>query len=374
VIAIGIMSGTSVDGVDAVTLELTAPDVAHPDRRGDGRVIDHVFVPFPADLRAKLIDPSALRVWDISALHFELPSHYERAARALRGFSEATVCGCHGQTLWHAPPSSGASPAHTLQIGSASALATRLGIPVVGDLRAADIARGGEGAPIAPIAHWFFSPVDLLPSLVVNLGGIANMTYVTERLEDVVSYDVGPAMMLSDAWAAESTGGRETCDLDGLASEHGTVIEPLVAEVLAHPFLGRPPPKSTGREDFGRDFFAPIFARYARNEPASVARSLLEATARGLWHAVEGDPRIVGLERVTLTGGGAKNPTLVAIVQRLFGATPVTVDDTGPLAPSHHEPVAMALIAARTIAGLPSSIANVTGAAAASVLGCVARP
>jgi len=234
---------------------------------------------------------------------------------------------------------------------------------------------GGQGAPIVPFAHWFFTPSSACPRLIVNLGGICNMTYVTRRVDDVLAYDVGPGMMLSDAFALRSTRGRLSYDRDGELSRSGRVIDRLVHEVALHPFVKRRPPKSTGREDFGRHFFEPLFARYRRARPADVARSLLAATAHVLRISIERDRRIeANLDDVLLSGGGGKNPVLVAEVRARFPRATVHVAADGVLAPEHHEPAAMALIAARTAAGFPSSLPAVTGAPWPVILGHLHRP
>jgi len=246
---------------------------------------------------------------------------------------------------------------------------------VVGDLRGADIALGGQGAPIVPFTHWFFTPAQDAPRLVVNFGGICNFTYVAKRVDEVLAYDVGPGMMLSDAFARRATRGRLSCDRDGMLSRGGRVVERIVEDVAAHPFVQRSPPKSTGREDFGEHFFEPLFHRHRRCRPADVARSLLAATARILRVSVERDRRIPSaLGEILLCGGGAKNPVLVSEVRASFGDATVRVARAGVFAPEHHEPAAMALIAARTLSGLISSLPRVTGAKRAAILGHVHAP
>jgi anhydro-N-acetylmuramic acid kinase len=368
VIAIGVMSGTSADGVDAVLVELAS--VA---RRHEPRVLGHAHLAYPAALRSDLVHPGALTVARVAELHFALAEVYAKAVRKVRGWGRADVCGLHGQTIWHAPPPS--RPASTLQIGSSAVLAARIGVPVVGDFRGADVALGGQGAPIVPFAHWFFTPSSKCPRLVVNFGGICNFTFVARRVEDVCAYDVGPGMMLSDAFAERTTGGRLACDEDGALSRGGRVIDRLLGELVSHPFVRRRPPKSTGREDFGRSFFEPLFRRFARERPADVATTLLAATAEILRVTVERDRRIPSnLPYVLLSGGGAKNPTLALHVRAAFPRSSVEVARAGVFLPELHEPAAMALIAARTLRHLPSSLPRVTGATRAAILGHVHFP
>jgi anhydro-N-acetylmuramic acid kinase len=367
VIAIGVMSGTSADGVDAVLIELESAR-----RRHEPRVLGHAHVPFTKGLHDDLVGVDKLSVGRLAELAFELPEIYARAVRKLPRWRRAQVCGMHGQTVWHAPPPS--RPACTLQIGSTAVLAQRLGLPVVGDFRGADIALGGQGAPIVPFAHWFFTPSKKAPRLVVNFGGICNFTYVAKRQEDVLAYDVGPGMMLSDAFASFATRGRLSCDRDGSLSRSGRVVPRIVDEIISHPFVRRKPPKSTGREDFGQQFFEPLFRRHRQSRKEDVARSLLTATARVLHLSVSRDGRIPRrFDEVLLSGGGAKNPVLVDEVRACFGAR-VRVAASGVFAPEHHESAAMALIAARTMNRLPSSLPKVTGASRPALLGHVHFP
>jgi anhydro-N-acetylmuramic acid kinase len=368
-ITIGVMSGTSCDGVDALALRLGSLVDPH-----EPVVLGHAHEPFPAALRDELLRPEALTAPRLAELHYLLPEIYARVVRRLPGHDAAACCGMHGQTIWHRPPSKNPEVAATLQIGSSAVLAHRLGIPVVGDLRGADVALGGEGAPIVPFCHWFFTPPAHKPRLVVNFGGIANLTLVTDDASRVRGYDVGPGMMISDAHAAIATRGEQSCDRDGELSARGSIVPELVDAILAHPFLDRSPPKSTGREDFGERFFRPILERFGACSRADVARSILAATAGALRGAVERDPEALEAREVVLTGGGARNPTLVRLVEERFREMKVIVAREGVLAPDHHEPASVALIAARTFAGLPSSLPGVTGARRAARLGHVHWP
>jgi anhydro-N-acetylmuramic acid kinase len=365
--AIGLMSGALCEGVDAIMIELV--DV---DRRHAPVVLGHAYTPFPATLRAELRDPAALGLRRISELHFELPRLYAEAVRELPGWQDATVCGMHGQTVWHAPPSHGGTIANTLQLGSSGALAALLGIPVVGDVRAADIARGGEGAPLAPFSHWFFTPGGRPVRMVVNVGGIASYTLVAERLHDVRAADIGPGMMITDALARHVSRGAADCDRDGELSEGGDVERTVVDFILDHPFFRRPPPRSTGREDFGAGFVAGLLMQFGRLDGATLLRSSLFATARAIVRAAREETENV--KEIVLTGGGARHPGLRELVAELADPVPVQVHTTGVFAPEHHESAAMALIAARTIAKLPSSLPEVTGAREAAVLGHVHWP
>ncbi len=368
--AIGIMSGTSADGVDAILLSLTSAHVRH-----EPEVIDHAFVPFAAGLRAELSDPASMTLARLSELNAELPRHYAEAVQRLRGWERARVVGMHGQTVWHGPPSASAAGhrvANTLQIGSSMVLAEALGKPVVGDLRASDMFHGGEGAPIVPFAHWFFTPPDHSGRLIVNIGGIANVTHVASTLEQVRGFDIGPGMMIADHLSRRFSQGELDCDLDGVLSRGGRVIDEVLEFVFGHPFFAKPAPRSTGREDFGRDYAERLSARFAELDERDLLTSVLAVTAGAIARSIAELGR-ESVRDVLMTGGGARNPTLMRLVGELVGV-PVERADAGVFAASHHEPAAVALIAARTLAGLPSSLPGVTGARKAAVLGHVAHP
>ncbi len=364
--AVGIMSGTSGDGVDAVLLGLDSVKERH-----EPEVLDLVHVPFEPALQAELTNPTTLSLARLSELHAELPRRYAEAVRKLDGWERCTVVGMHGQTVWHGPPSAGARTPNTLQIGSSSVLAAALGKPVVADLRAADMFFGGEGAPIVPFAHWFFTPAAAAGRLVVNIGGIANVTHVTAELDEVVGYDIGPGMMIADFLARRLSSGDLDYDRNGALSHGGKVHAGLVDYVFAHPFFQKPPPRSTGREDFGREYAERLLDRFANLPERDLMTSVIAVTARAIAQtAISERP---GVREVLLTGGGAKNPTLMRLTGELL-SMPVRRAKAGVFAASCHEPAAIALIAARTLAGLPSSLPKVTGASRACVLGHVATP
>jgi anhydro-N-acetylmuramic acid kinase len=369
VTAIGTMSGTSGDGVDAVMIELASVHDRH-----EPRVLGHAHVPYEASLQAELTNPTSMSLARLSELHAELPRRYAEAVRGLDGWQRCSVVGMHGQTVWHGPPSArpslGHATANTLQIGSSAVLAESLGKPVVADLRAADMFHGGEGAPIVPFAHWFFTPAADAGRLVVNVGGIANITHVTAELDDVVGYDIGPGMMISDYLSHRMSSGDLDYDRDGVLSCGGKVDENIVDYVLAHAFFQKPPPRSTGREDFGHSYAARLHERFSAVAERDLLTSVLAVTARAISRAAA---ELEGVRDVLLTGGGAKNPTLLRLTRESL-ALSVHRPAAGVFAASSHEGAAIALIAARTLAGLPSSLPRVTGARQACVLGHVAYP
>jgi anhydro-N-acetylmuramic acid kinase len=246
-------------------------------------------------------------------------------------------------------------------------IAERTGLPVVADFRPRDVAAGGEGAPLVPLVDWllFRRPGRVLGCL--NLGGIANVTVVTERVEGVRAFDLGPANMPLDAVVQAWTGGREAFDRDGRRAAAGRVDPALVRELLAHPFLALPPPKSTGREAFGAPFVAPLLARFAGREAdllASLTRFVAEAVADGLRRFVP-----ERLEEVLVSGGGARNPTLLAALGEALAPVAVRPLDAVGWDADAKEAVAFALLANETLFGRPGNVPGATGAAGPRVLG-----
>lgn len=369
---LGLMSGTSLDGVDCAVCDCTPRSV---------RLARHWRVNFPPRLRARLEAAArdAARTWELGQLHHDLGRFYARAALAGPGRLRVAAVGLHGQTVFHQPR----PPAATWQIGEPAWLAEALRVPVVSNFRAADLAAGGQGAPLATLFHQvaFGRPGEWV--CVNNLGGISNVTSLDWRRRDraprVRAFDTGPANVLLDLAARHFSGGRRACDRDGRLAARGRVCEPLLARWLAHPFFHRPPPKSTGREEFGEPFWREVLAaaRRRRLTPEDVLATLTEFTARSLvlnyrLH-LGGRP-----DRVVLTGGGAANPELVRRITAGLRAwhPAIAVTDSAALGwPwAAVEAAAFALLAAYRLWDLPANLPATTGARRAVRLGQVTRP
>jgi anhydro-N-acetylmuramic acid kinase len=363
--AIGVMSGTSGDGVDAVLLELGSLHVPHRPR-----ILSRSSVSFPPALQAELCRPDSLSLRRLSELHYLLPTYSIAAIKQLPDYASARVCGVHGQTVWHQTGPEAAIRC-TLQIGCSALVAQEIGCQTVGDLRAADVALGGTGAPIAPLPHWFFWGETADPAVVLNLGGMSNLTAVGCSKEAVIAFDLGPGMAPSNAFAVHASAGRLTCDLDGQLSDGGKPLPRMIEALLRHPFVRRQPPKSCGREEFSADFAQALWTEHAAGAAqADIATTLLHLPLALLRQQLENHGPLRDHARtVVLTGGGALNPNLRRAAAQILPKSTIQVDDSGVFAPANHEPAAMALIAARTLEGLPSSLPQVTGARRAAVLG-----
>jgi anhydro-N-acetylmuramic acid kinase len=281
------------------------------------------------------------------------------------------LIGSHGQTIWHQPPSAGGVPS-TLQIGEPAVIAARTGIVTVADFRVADVAVGGEGAPLVPYVDWLLYRRPGERIALQNIGGIANVTLVTEAADQVIAFDNGPGNMMIDALCAHVSRGAETMDKDGALSARGRVQDDLVAELMRDDFLERAPPKSTGRERYGAEATLAWAARHANRDPYDLIATLVAFTARAI---ADSHRRFVArVARVLVSGGGAHNPTLMRTLAELLAPTPVQPASAAGIDVDAKEAVAFAVLAARAIRGEPGNLQAVTGAKQPAVLGKICLP
>jgi anhydro-N-acetylmuramic acid kinase len=365
-VVIGLLSGTSADGTDAALCEIAGSGEAT-------RLTTRAFVttPFPRALRERifrLADADASELCDVDVL---LGEAFADAARAVCEaasvpLADVHLIGSHGQTAVHRPRSAGKLGA-TLQIGEAAVIAERIGCPVVSDFRVRDVAAGGEGAPLVPLVdHLLFRKAGT-PRALQNIGGIANVTLVRERLDDLVAFDNGPGNMPLDAVARAASQGVEAFDRGGIRAARGRVDTGLLAELHRHPYLSQPLPKSTGRETFGKDFVYPLLARYGDRLDdllATLTRFVAEAIARSYREALPVAPA-----EVFVSGGGALNPVLMAHLRETLAPVPVETSAALGVDPEAKEAIAFAVLANETLFGHPGNVPSVTGAAGPRVLG-----
>ncbi|WP_162125070.1 anhydro-N-acetylmuramic acid kinase [Pseudoxanthomonas taiwanensis] len=362
---LGLISGTSADGIDAALVEF--PD--GPSTAGL-RLVAARTHPWEAALRERLVaigqggEPRSLN--ELGRLDVQVGEAFAAAARALleqAGIAPAQVAaiGSHGQTIRHRPH--GEAP-FTLQIGDGAVIAERTGITTVCDFRRRDVAAGGQGAPLVPAFHAALLHAPDEDRAVLNLGGIGNYTLLP-RAGAVRGFDTGPANALLDAWCQRHTGAAY--DAGGAFAASGTVDQALLARLRAEPWFALPPPKSTGREHFHLEW---VQARLRGGEaPADVQATLLELSAATAADALRAHQP--GTARVLVCGGGVRNPLLMArLAARLPG---VVVESTAVhgLDPDYVEAMAFAWLARQTLAGLPGNLPAVTGARGPRVLGVV---
>ena len=384
-LAIGMMSGTAHDGVSAALVELN--EISRPPAR---LIAFHAF-PYRARLRRELLAASAgekVGAGAISTLNFALGRELGRAAvgiarRARVALSEIAFIGSHGHTFFHLPPrrAGGGQVASTMQLGESAVIAARTGIPVVDDFRTMDLALGGEGAPLAPLAHlWMFADATR-GRVVQNIGGIGNATYIPRRARrgdaDPIAFDTGPGNGMIDALASRISAGRLRMDRDGRIAARGHVNQPLLAELMRHPYFRRRPPKSTGREEFGPNLLDRIVAD-ARSMKildydliatvtALTARSIADACRRFIF------PR-GPVDQLIVTGGGSRNRTLMRMIAaELPDVEVLNAEDVG-VDGDALEAVAFAILGYQMLRGRPGNIPSVTGARAPAILGKLTLP
>lgn len=357
---LGLISGTSADGIDAalVSFEHNRPRLR--------AALSH---PWPDALRQRILGVTQGEVTlDLDAfgrLDVAIGHCFAEAARQLLEQSGTVstavrAIGSHGQTLRHRP--TGEHP-FTLQLGDPTVIAEQCGIDVVADFRRADIAAGGQGAPLLPAVHAMLLGRPGHTRVVLNLGGIANIT-VLGADGSVLGFDTGPANGLLDAWCQRHRG--EPFDRNGQFAASGRVAASLLDTLLADPYFALPPPKSTGREHFHLAWLE-ARAQVTRMEPADVQATLLELSARSVAEAIV--THAVMADDVLVCGGGVHNPLLMSRLGELLAPRPVLSTAQFGVDPDHLEATAFAWLARQRVLGLPGNLPAVTGARGARVLG-----
>ena len=384
---IGIMSGTSLDGIDAVLARIAT--------RADGSLADvhllaHASLAYSGPLRARvaaLCAPATARIDELVDAHYGLAEWYAHVvslvlAKAGWDASRVDAIALHGQTVWHSPvgrsfpgPGRALSVTGTLQIGCPAVLRERTGIPVVADFRARDMAAGGEGAPLAPYvdALLFGSPTE--GRIVQNLGGIGNATVVPAGAQaaGIIAFDTGPGTMVMDAVVSLGTGGGEHYDAAGARAAQGTVSEEMVRHLMQDPYFARQPPKSTGREAFGAAFAA-AFVKEAESRGLSLDDQAATATAFTAETIADACRRFIlpraPMAALVAAGGGACNPTLLRMIQDgLPAGIRVSTAAEHGVPDQAREAVAFAVMGHESLMGRPGNLPAVTGARRAVVLG-----
>ena len=378
-LVIGLMSGTSADGVDAALVDI----------RGAGhalkiRLLAHRTYPYSAEFRARLLGAMTNGTMaDACHLNAVLGEWFARAAlKLLKGArvpaGRVAVIGSHGQTLHHLPgprrESGLGSVRSTLQLGEPAVIAERTGITTVAGFRTRDMAVGGEGAPLTPYLHHLLFHQASRSRVVVNIGGISNLTYLPARggLGAVRAFDTGPGNMLIDGVMRHVTADRQTFDRGGRLARAGTPNESLLGTLLDHPFLQRRPPKSTGREEFGERFVG-YFLRQGKLLGLSDADLVATATAYTARTIAGARTFLRGsVDEVLVCGGGAQNASLMRMLQALWPSAKVQPVEATGWDGRALEAVAFAVFAYQHVKGVPCNLPNVTGAKKAVVLGVMA--
>ena len=390
---IGLMSGTSVDGVDAALVEIQGSGL-----ETQVELIAFHSHPFEAAVRDRIFDlfqPETSRVDEICQMNFLIGELFADAALAvirkaqLEG-GEIDLIGSHGQTVYHLPPQTGAEyiPS-TLQLGEPAVIAHRTGIPTIANFRVADLAAGGQGAPLVPYVDFLlFRQADRTVALQ-NIGGISNVTLIPAPVTgllsihrrssrtgaagaDVHASDTGPGNMIIDSVMEILTDGEERYDNAGQFAAQGSVCESLLREWLGHPFISARPPKTTGREAFGRQFAGQALQRaQAQNVgPADLVATLTAFTAQSIYDYYR---RFLfphySVDEIYISGGGSHNLTLMGHLETLFQPIPLLPIDAIGFSSDAKEAIAFAVLANEAVHGHPTNLPQVTGASQPMVLG-----
>lgn len=364
-IAVGLMSGTSLDGIDAALVSILP--------RANGYALELLGFqtrPFEDDLVRALhaaLPPNEGSVAVVAALHHALGRAYAQAARAIATTNSLGFVASHGQTIWHD------GPRHvTLQLGDAFAIREAVRATVCYDFRSADCAAGGHGAPLVPYVDALFFESAEEDRVTLNLGGIANVTLLRKGAtpQQAVAFDTGPANMLLDAFVRERTRDERAYDRDGELAAAGKVDEDLLATMLADDYFAQPPPKSTGREYFGSHFLTRYGERLGRLRIEDGAATLTELTAASVARAIAA-AGFLGA-RVIVSGGGARNATLLARIAARLEPARVETSDAMGIPAEAKEAMAFAVLGYETLRGRAGNIPSATGATHPVVLGAIA--
>ena len=384
---VGMMSGTSVDGVDAALVEISGTD-SEP----KVKLLAFENKPYPPQVREKifsLFTPANATVDKVGYMNFLLGEIYAKSAlsvieKAGMKPEEIDVIGSHGQTIWHAPiPESpdGIPVAYTVQIGEGSVIAERTGILTVSDFRVADMAAGGQGAPLVPFSEYLLYRREKETILLQNIGGIGNMTVMPAgaKSRDVFAFDTGPGNMIIDAVISAVTGGEKTYDAGGETAAKGKVCNALLDILKEEPYYRQPLPKTTGREHFGVQYTEKILSWWKEN-PIPLEDLLATVTDLTAYSIADAYERYVlpkyRASEIIVGGGGSYNATLLRFMKERFaphGVAVRTQEDLG-LSSDAKEAVAFALMADCCMRGKANTLPSVTGAEHPAVMGKISQP
>ena len=368
---IGLMSGTSLDGVDGVLVTFSGDAPIH--------VVASATQAFLPDFKAELLalnTPGQHEIHRAALAANQLVAVYAQVVQSLVAGLDpletpVTAIGAHGQTVRHQPRGTTGVPhsGYTVQLNNPSLLAELTGIDVVADFRSRDVAAGGQGAPLVPAFHQHLFGRPDTGVLVLNLGGIANLSVLPRSRHAaaslVLGFDCGPANALMDAWCLQHTG--QPYDAGGAWAASGQLMPALLARLLDEPYFSKPPPKSTGRDLFSLDWLARKLAPFGDAAPVDVQHTLTEFTARTCIDALQ--PYLEDAKALIVCGGGAFNQHLMARLQAGAPSLAVSASDSFGLPPLQVEAAAFAWLARQTVHRQPGNLASVTGAAGPRVLG-----
>jgi anhydro-N-acetylmuramic acid kinase len=393
---IGLMSGTSVDAIDAALVRITTKSPGHY----TAKVLHHTEHPWPKQLRARLLTimaPAQTTAQELCDLNTRVAHEFAHAVEQLLTESQTprkkiTALASHGQTICHLPPKTqnakrktqNLAIGSTLQIGDLSVLATLTGIPAIGNFRPADMALGGQGAPLVPWTDAALLTHPTRTRCIQNIGGIANVTYLPSGQwsvasgQKVIAFDTGPGNMLMDALISLHSQGKHRFDKNGRIAAQGSLDPNLFNTLRSHPYFSQRPPKSTGRELFGQSF-AEMLLHNQRSRGGKFENLLHTVTRLTAWSIADAYQKFLPHlpDELILCGGGADNPTLLGMLTEEFavGKTVPTISriDHYGIPNKAKEAASFALLAAATLDRIPANLPSVTGASRPTLL-CVIAP
>jgi len=354
----GVMSGTSLDGIDVTIVEVAGRKV---------RTIGFRSTPYPDAVRRDLllVSNAATHTGVISRLNFQLGELYAKAVLgAVRRFGPVDLIGCHGQTIYHE------GGRNTMQIGEPAVVAERTGVPVVSGFRARDIAAGGQGAPLVPFVDYLLFRHARRTRIALNIGGISNITVIppAARPQDVAAFDTGPGNMVIDALAREYSGGKLNCDRGGKIAASGKVNRALLDDLLSDPYYRRKPPKSAGREQYGAEFVTRL--KESRLPMPDLIATATVLTAATIAMGIEGARKVAATRAdLIVSGGGVHNPRIVAHLAGFLPGVQMAASNDFGIDSDAKEAIAFAVLAYYTSRRKASNLPSATGARAAVVLG-----
>ncbi len=377
---LGLMSGTSADGIDVALVRIAG---APPHLRA--KLENFAALPFPSDVRAtvlRIANGAPATTKEISQLNFRLGQLFARAALdACRRFriapGKVTLIGSHGQTIYHQGKASaflGRRVASTLQIGEPSVIAAETGVTTIGDFRPADMARGGQGAPLVPFVDYLLYRHERLGRVALNIGGIANVTVMPRAAQpaQVFAFDTGPGNMAIDALVRHFTRGRMRYDRGARIAARGRLLPGLLDALLADPYLRQRPPKTAGREQYGAPFSERLIAwgKKHRARPEDLVRTVTILTALSIVDAFHRWilPR-TRIQQLIVSGGGAHNPLLMAQIQAALPKIQLVHSGEFGVPEDAKEAFAFAVLAYETFHGRPANLPGATGAKRPAILG-----
>lgn len=375
-IVAGVMSGTSADGIDVALVRVMGRGL-----RTRFELLAHKAFPYPANIREAVLaamNAKQANVADLSRLNFLLAELYSAAILRTEKMAKlkSELVGCHGQTLYHqgnVAPFLGRKIAATWQTGEGSVIAARVGVPVVSDFRPADMAAGGKGAPLVPFLDYILYRHARRGRILQNIGGIGNLTAIPAAAtpDQVIAFDTGPGNMVMDALAEKLFGKR--CDLNGKIAARGIPDDAAIREVLRSAFFRQKPPRTAGREQFGREFVAWLVHRCGRAPKEDLLATATALTARSIARSIELIGKPGKFHDFFVSGGGAKNPTLMRMITEALAQMKLRVQTTDQqgLPGEAKEAVAFAVLAYQTWHRAPSNIPSATGASCPAILGKV---